>query len=740
MANEIKSTLVLSGSPEDALRALEQVNKGAQSLTKSVVQVGAVSEQAGGQMVDALKDAETAAERARDPVDEMVASVKELTALTDDTKKTDEKSAAKGISAFKNVLGSVDNAALDASMNIADMVTQTASLGPQVAIAAAALLAFTQLMTVLNKQQSESTKGLRDLISRTDEYYTLLQTGSTKSVEDAINAKKEELAIAEAKMADLQAVYDASKTTAGSLVTEFSRVAQIVGREYKDILDAVSVADATAKDIAALKKEIEGLESVIGTTNVVANDMQIELDEIAEKEKELAEQRERHRETIEQLRQQEADLVAEYQARLRLQAEDRALREQRKQEDDALQSEFETRKAELDALFAAEDSADAALKRQSDYTAKLVEIEAQGQQKIADLRQQLVDRTAQTFDRIAGVTKTYNENREKLEQEYARQSLKRQQEYERRRADIENAFNITRLQAYANQDALGLFFATLNKNLALEGVDADKQVADADAKENFKRRKQEDKKAFEERLVAMQMELDAFKQGIEQKIVAEQEAIAKRLDAEKESFDAREKLLADEDERRTARETAYQDLQDKLDTDRRDILLRRDAEDLAIREQREQDALEKAKAKIQEKANAEVAALDSLIAKSAQLKAIADSIQFGFGGTAGPNLASPKPLPTGTPKAFATGAIFDKPTLIKNGVFGEQEPEYLIPKSKLSGMGGMSVSMPVTVNVATTEGMTGSDIPKAIADAIKREGETLINAIVEMERKRGRPK
>lgn len=155
------------------------------------------------------------------------------------------------------------------------LITSLTATGPLVAALAAGLGVAAIALIKHNKSNEEYVAGLRKVIDRQKEYYDLLTTGTTETVQAAIKASEHERDLAQARMNDLQqqeAAYQDNVKSLGIFTGAASELAGVVDTTSKAINDAHQEYKKAEDSLKAANSKIEDYNKLLSDSTVAAND------------------------------------------------------------------------------------------------------------------------------------------------------------------------------------------------------------------------------------------------------------------------------------------------------------------------------------------------------------------------------------------------------------------------------------------------------------------------------------
>lgn len=655
--NDLQANLILNGDSSGAVKALTSTNKSAKQLATSLSDVDTASSKTTKNISNNFKSLET----------DGVRGVKEFGGAIGDLESGLLALEGGGIGA----VASIENFA-----NV--LLNMPIALNPATLAVGAAIGGLALLLTDLSAQGREATASMRQVLSLTDDYYRALVTGTKDSIQSQIEALEVERQIANLKRENYIAELDRYKNLSRSLV-DIAGALNFAG--YEDVSATAQALDDVNSEIANMDTNLNALRGALDDSSVQARTTEQALEELTKAENELQNERMTQAKALQDLRIQSIDLVDAFEDRLASEQKLLELQEKRKAEDDALTASYDAQKQALTDLFNAQDEA-----------VKQAEKQANLQSTLADIENSVLEKRNETAEKLSELETTYN-----------KEAIARQKEFEQKRKDIEDSFNLTRLQAFASQDAASLYFATLGKQASLTGLDQDQAEADAKAKESYQERAKE-----------IQAELEVFKKAQDEKIEAEKQAFAESQQREEIAQQQREE-----------RARAFAALEDQLSAERTRLTKERAEEDRQARIEADRAALQEQLQNIELKRQAELSAYNDIIAQINKGRVESEILQGGSLQT-----ANTMPL-----LQFANGGIFNRPTRLTNALIAEKEPEAIIPLSQLGAMGNVSLSIPVTV-----QGDASEQTIKLIQDVVKSEGMAIVKAVSDTMRLQGRPK
>lgn len=456
----------------------------------------------------------------------------------------------------------------------------------------------------------------------------------------------------------LQPAIDAREKEENAIRSQLAAIRDAVdGQAQLDILSKQSVAQlnerqaAITAEIAAIQDSVPALAELAKTSD----DAKQEFEAYGERLKALQKEQGQLKDALPVAESREAaaslatftDSVKRFAEQQASVADGRALRDSRDQED------FQEQQA-------------ASLKAHRD---KLLSIEADGQAKIAAIRGNIADLPAQLAEAQGKAQGKANDAISKVNADFMQSEIKALEKFRADEAKRVKAFNTQRLRDLEdlNNDLLDaeqsndvLRFLQIQKagETRLKRQDEDNSAAQQEAQDSFLAEREAARQARETRVAEIQaglaQELTAIQQAnaeknaeLQKALAAEKAAIQERLAAEKASFDEREKAEAASREKR----------------------LRRQAEDDQRADQQAQQALQKELQRIGVKEQAELKALDSVIAKANSL-----SSSISKSSTSGKSSLSSalSNLDTKKGKSFtqALGFAFEKEGIARRATIG----------------------------------------------------------------------
>ncbi|GAB4527857.1 MAG: hypothetical protein OHK0046_46070 [Anaerolineae bacterium] len=478
---------------------------------------------------------------------------------------------------------------------------------------------------------------------------------------------------------------------------EYERVLQELRATYGEELSPEIIQQALAETNQAFEENARRLEQyrqALDEDVVAENDRalarqqvldnsQRRLEEIRGQEEQLAARRAQSEEAIERLAEQEADLAADRQRALTEQAEDRRLRDARELEE--YQEELGQRQERIQDI------------RQQGLE-ELSQLEAQA----AAADQERVTRATQQEQKLLEQSERQIE---KIEQQYAQESLKRLADYNEARADAEEDLNNTVFDALLNNDIIAI-------RRAQRQAEVEERRRDREFGQETQARADQQAERLAELRSEHTLRLTELKAGL----AAEREQISQQLIERVAETRTRvaEQISAE-------REAAAE--QDRL----RERRLQRQTQDEAIADERAQAAFERQITQITRQREVQLSALDEVTRAVQLLKLEAQSLLAVTQRQEVSSIPSdPSPRPGRGPQvvAFAQGGVVPR----GRGVMGFFEPErsydeLVLPLSRsvldhlgLSMMGATTISVgDITVS---GDGVTAEDVRLALREMV----------------------
>lgn len=611
----------------------------------------------------------------------------------------------------------------------AKMITVLGGLNP---VVLGVIGAVGGLIVGLNQLASSFGQTITSLINSQEEYYRALKTGTSESIKETITTKQLEVDILKARTKEYQ-----------DLFTQFEQQAGTVGRGIADALN-IGNAGTLRKELQDLEAKLRDEEFALGRLNNALGSTDVANNDLAASEAELAAARAKAVDVIAGLRQQRAQLEADYEDRALDAFIDRAISERRANED-------LTRGLE---------------KQRQDHLLRLEDIEAAGLDRIAGLRDQGVKRLTQfdqqtgaIQDRLVSQINSDNDRLRKLNADYMRgevaavdkyrdEEAKRTRDYNKERVRLLEDLNTSLLDAQESNDVVAFIQAQRAGELRLQRQAEDASDEDKERAARFDAERKETAARRDERITELRAEATERQRAIQEELTARQTArqeilgeIAAAVEVEKTRIQ----------EQRKAQQDAYDERQ-RLDAEEREIRAKRAQEDQALRESREREALDKQISNINWRVQMEADAAKLIVdfgqngariigeAHVSMANAVARSLSqtaqsIANGGTPIPGVLTWAQrgninwnLPSGGSSrsmvAFAGGGVVDRPTF---GMFGERPgyAEAFIPFRKSEGleaalakmgMGGQSVNFNAPITVG--DGVSQQQVKAAMTEAV----------------------
>lgn len=592
----------------------------------------------------------------------------------------------------------------------------------------------------------EGGRAIQSLINSQEEYYRALKTGSTESIQAAIEAKRIEIDILRARVTEYQNLF---KGLEESTLFSVGQIDVAVGGVGRAIADGLNVGN-----IQTLRKELEELEAklrdeefamsrltgALGSTDVATNDMEAA-------EKALAETRAAARDKIATLQRQGAQLEADAQDQALDAFIDRAIAERRANED--LERTLEQqRSANQERLLAIEE---AGQERIADIRAaglkRLGAFDAQTSKLMGSLGDQIIDDN----DKLRALNTDFMAAEAKATQKARDDELKRTRDHSSDMLRLlEDRLN-AELDAQEGNDVVAFIQAQRRSDQQIKRAQEDFDTETADRSARFLAERQEAQARYQERLTEIEAESQARQQAIRDELAARQAA---RQDIETEIAAAAAAETARIQEQQAAQQRAF-DAQLAADAEVRRIQAERAQEDLDLAEARRKDALDKQLRdinwRIQMEADAaslivengqngariigeahvnmanRVASEITTISQRAQ-QAVASGAVMMFEQRSNIQWNLPRSTSSGgggrSMIAFAGGGVADRPTV---GLFGERPgyAEAFIPFRKSEGLdqtlarlgvGGPSVNFNAPISVG--DGVSQQQVKAAMTEAV----------------------
>lgn len=291
---------------------------------------------------------------------------------------------------------------------------------------------------------------------------------------------------------------------------------------------------------------------------------------------------------LELLNQQEADLIAQFEANQR-----------QRQADLDRQAARESAASALRVARAQEDLNRTLQRQAQDHAQKLVDIADAGNAQIADLQASIAQKQLDASQAVLDAQKELAAQSAEAASKFQRDELRRLEAFNLSKAQAERRFQQAEEQFVLNNDITGLIEARRNRNIerkeARENFDAQSKLRSEDFAQEQAQREQ----VTAQRIAAINAELATFTAATQARILQEAASIQERQRLESEAFQARQ----------------TQDAQERA------LKASRDAEDAAIRRQIQEEDRAIFEARQKEALNRQLAAIDAEQAKLNQVNA-----------------------------------------------------------------------------------------------------------------------
>lgn len=655
--NDIKRNLKITGDSKDAVKAIDAVTRAAnntdfsgmaQSANRAFSEIEQRAAQAAAKQRDLFKDnfgdvssatsalggalgavGGGAGQGIAQLVSDITGAVEYLPALGQSVKDIGLKasqstglvgSLASGIGAIIPGLGA-------AGAGLAAVALPVAAIASVAALAAAAISLYNEQVENSKKAAEFAAEAIKTEVERRYEINDLIKAGNAEELKARSDAAEKQLAIVSDQIAETSRLRDEAlargdntqadvfKTQLKELNEEFISASQ-ASQQYWDALKDPRIADAVTE--------------VRVNTNLVASgfeDLAVTTKDTAAEEAKLAAERDRANQTIASLVEQEKKLIASSEDRAKQLEASRALQDGRETQDRIIKS----RQAAEDLNRALEEAA-------VEHQENILDIAADGAQKVFDLQQSIVQKQVEANEQISEANADYAENLTDLNTKYYDDAAKAARDFNRKRQEIEQDYQDTIAQAERDTDVRAFIDAQKEKQDALDDVNQDELDAATERQQQLEDERAKLAESHAERLTQIQDELAKFTDQTNQQIALEKSLTENAIANANAEYEA--KLTKDAELRAIQEERekqAYELRWQRLEEDRR-------LQDEAAAAQLAQQL-----ADIQTKRDAELAALDAVLAK--------------LGGLGTPSLTGTAPLaPTTTPGNGFAGPVLPAPT------------------------------------------------------------------------------
>lgn len=269
----------LQQKTNDATNSINQLSKANQAVADSAAQAGTRLQQA--------------FQAARNNIDNDVASLKslrtELGAAVEEADQLNEASKSTGsfgVEGLRRTGGALTQLGLgdvgqpvqrlgDLGQVVKELGTASEATGVALGPVTVALGGIALAVGVFKTTLDNASQPLSDAVTKTEAYYKAIETGTTESLKNELNALEIHQKIAQQQQKDLQAAYDAAHPKPVSDGSEGADLGVISGW-FSDLSkggkDLNSALEQTNADIAKTKIQIDALKEAMKSDAVAAND------------------------------------------------------------------------------------------------------------------------------------------------------------------------------------------------------------------------------------------------------------------------------------------------------------------------------------------------------------------------------------------------------------------------------------------------------------------------------------
>lgn len=475
--------------------------------------------------------------------------------------------------------------------------------------------------------------------------------------------------------------------------------------------DAKKAADA----LTLAQGEIEAYNAALTDGTAVTNDLRAATEETITAEKDLAAQREQNAARLAALEQQEADLIAAFELGQRQRAEDLA----RSAERDAAANALKIARADADLQATLEAQA-------ATHADKMKGIAEAGDAAIEALQSSIAQKQIDAAQAVLDAQKTLASESAAAAQKFQREELRRLEQFNLDRIQSERRFRLSQDQAVRANDIEALLEGRRNRNLERKEAQENFDAISKERSQDFELERAERERATAERIAAINAELTTFTAATNARIQQEARSIAERQRLEQKAFNEQQQ-----------RDAAARALRAQRDAEDAAIRQRIQEEDRAIAEARQQEALNRQLARIdQEQAKLTQVATVAVAARSQELTLLELIIQRGQAALTAFN-ASPlgalnpfqPPAPTATSASgfgVGTGGFSNQLGLPSASLAGAAGKIIRAPQSDIRGLAsvsrgggsggsGANINLNVTIPNVNVGSVVSSDEARRIA-------------------------
>lgn len=583
-----------------------------------------------------------------------------------------------------------------------------AALGFAIAQLQAAFAAAAKAAKEVTERQlanAQAQREINDLLS--EGQFEAVQKRAQDALKEQTNLQAD-LANLERRRAELQTQYDqADLVGKAGLRQQIDDVTAQIAEKGGEVQSAI---EQTAVAFTALDSSLgQSAKTAEQYTKAVADFVQADTER-----KQAAEQTAA---AVAALTAQEDELRSALEARRAEQQAALELQRQRDAEDATRNKARSDRDREIAESRAAEDLNKQLEAQAQAHKNNLLTIEKRAADAIIAARQALADREAQAFKQIADAQAAYQQKQAEDLRKFQADQKRALEDFQRDEQRARQDYRRSQLENLINNDVTAAILDEQSFKTDRRRGRQDFRTDRGRQREDFDTEQQKAFEALQERIAGIQQELEAFRVATAEKII--QIEAQKIADLEAAQFAFEEKLRLDQEARdlQAEREKADRARQLLDDIEDRNIKMQRDAADRATIQEREDAALNEQLGRIQTQKDAQIAALDTLILKTEELRQKALALSFGGAG-------APVPLPSSSKTPYVptpgSDAFYEKPRPLPGSNTGGLGGVQFAGASSLGGMsrGARSEGGGGQTIVVNIDGKPAGSSYKPLVDAI----------------------
>lgn len=265
--------------------ALNRTLSSIEDVRDELTRLNRTGKSAGGDSASGMKKLAAEASKAQAEIDDLNAALKRTGEAGKDAGNSKisgaELADRTGSTASQLLSGLGAGDAANAAGILGDVGGALSSLTPVGLALSAATVGVGLAMGELSRAMAETAKGSRALIASQEEYYTLTLTASSESVQEAIDAKEQELEIARARYAEYNAVIEQS----------YAEASETLGIFTGALIQITDAGGELRRERDAVAAQIGEQEYALGRLQTALEDGTLAAADAAEAERVLAEER-----------------------------------------------------------------------------------------------------------------------------------------------------------------------------------------------------------------------------------------------------------------------------------------------------------------------------------------------------------------------------------------------------------------------------------------------------------------